>query len=734
MSNKKKSKQTSKNNNIQKIDVKKLDTSKSMLILLVFSLITMIFGRLTIKNEYIDVLKVFASLFIFGLSTFPLTYKLSKVFKDKGYFLSKTIGILICTFLIFVLGTFKILKFTTLNIWLVILAIALLNYLLIFPKIRKEITKEELLIFVTEEVILLFLLTIFSYVRGFKPEIEQTEKYMDYGIIMSIYKTDFFPIEDMWFSGRNLNYYYFGQVILATILKLFKTKVQTGYNVCLSTIIALSSINLGALIFNIGTRNGKSIKNSTIFGVLTSIATFFTASCHYLYYGVIKYIWDKSYIVYDSTRYIGYNPETNDKTIHEFPIYGFLLGDAHAYTINTIFVIGILSIAFIYYFKEHKNLKSKLLSPIVLLMGFFIGTFRMSNFWDFPIYLVVCSCILFARNIKETIWFKKEFFKETLITVIQLVEMYIVSAIIAIPFTINFKMISSEIKLAKNHSLPHQLFVLWGFFAIVFIIFLIKTIIQRKKTEKNILSLDFVFILLAICGLGLVFLTEVIYVKDIYENSGYARANTMFKLTYQAYILLSIAVSYFIYRFLECKEKIYVAIAIIAIIILGINSTYTGRYLKKDYGNIFDYKGYKCLDGSRYLTTSSSDEYKAINFINTSIEGRHKILEANTDSYSTGNKISSFTGNITIYGWATHEGLWNNYEESEERYNVVAKIYTGTDRDETIRELKKYGIEYIFIGPSEKNKFNDINFSLLESLGTKVFENANTELIKINTN
>ena len=56
---------------------------------------------------------------------------------------------------------------------------------------------------------------------------------------------------------------------------------------------------------------------------------------------------ETEYIVSDSTRYIGYNPPTNDKTIHEFPSYAFGLGDAHPYVINTIFIIGLLILIYI---------------------------------------------------------------------------------------------------------------------------------------------------------------------------------------------------------------------------------------------------------------------------------------------------------------------------------------------------------------------------------------------------
>lgn len=42
---------------------------------------------------------------------------------------------------------------------------------------------------------------------------------------------------------------------------------------------------------------------------------------------------------------------------------------------------------------------------------------------------------------------------------------------------------------------------------------------------------------------GLIAIPEFVYVRDIYEN-GHARANTMFKLTYQAYMLFGMTMGY----------------------------------------------------------------------------------------------------------------------------------------------------------------------------------------------
>ena len=53
---------------------------------------------------------------------------------------------------------------------------------------------------------------------------------------------------------------------------------------------------------------------------------------------------------------------------------------------------------------------------------------------------------------------------------------------------------------------------------------------------------DLVIVLFGLCALGLIVMPELIYVQDIYPNA--PRANTMFKLTYQGYMLFAICMAY----------------------------------------------------------------------------------------------------------------------------------------------------------------------------------------------
>ena len=67
---------------------------------------------------------------------------------------------------------------------------------------------------------------------------------------------------------------------------------------------------------------------------------------------------DYTYWFPNSTRYIGYYPAGNDKTIHEFPSYSFVLGDLHAHVVNLMFVVALISL--VYAMMQHYSGKNAL--------------------------------------------------------------------------------------------------------------------------------------------------------------------------------------------------------------------------------------------------------------------------------------------------------------------------------------------------------------------------------------
>ena len=85
-------------------------------------------------------------------------------------------------------------------------------------------------------------------------------------------------------------------------------------------------------------------------GFIAGAAVSLAGNFHYVLYGLLGEVFrlqgSENYWFPDSTRFIGYNPETQDKCIHEFPCYSFILGDDHAHMLNIMFVLTAVAILY----------------------------------------------------------------------------------------------------------------------------------------------------------------------------------------------------------------------------------------------------------------------------------------------------------------------------------------------------------------------------------------------------
>ena len=62
-----------------------------------------------------------------------------------------------------------------------------------------------------------------------------------------------------------------------------------------------------------------------------------------------------------------------------------------------------------------------------------------------------------------------------------------------------------------------------------------------------------------------------------------------------------------------------------------------------------------------------------------------------------------------------------------ERAQEVETIYTSTNQEEVKALLEKYQVEYIFVGAREREKYESLNESMLQSLGNVVFSDEQSQ-------
>ena len=754
-------------------------------------------------------------LFIFGIGTLPLAVRLWGKFSSGGFFLSQAMGLVLTCLVLWTLTHLKLCRTNLICIALSFLIVAVFCYV---PKslrkgfIEKLGSDDFIEAIVVEETAFLVVFFLMCYFKGFSPAINGQEKYMDYGFMMSMLRNDQLPANDMWLSGKSINYYYFGQYIWTIVTKVSNVPTGIAYNLAMCSATAMPfamSFSIGKFLIEAASRRGYFNNNIIKYaaGLLTGCAVSIWGNSHSFFYdqnsignGFLKFFQalgidvgrTDNFFYPDSTRYIGWNPKIindhgGDFTIEEFPFYSYLVGDLHAHVISMMVVLLIAAVVLSMISKvklptredielrhsldnlsgERSRVLSEFESTVTMplvLCGILLGCAQMTNYWDFLIYFIFCSmgffivntirsprfinipgAIVFVCNVGGILLIylaqgsnpSALFALEALLmaaaflfcvvsptalprTSFQMSFIFTLATLVALPFNLNFDMISNSLGKSRDHSTPYQLFILYGTHVIICLVFLVVTIIyknfryssptkakkaktygsaasvigseysytnpiQRFFSERNLID---IFVCgMVIVGLLLIAAPELFYVRDIY-TSGYLRSNTMFKFAFAAFIILSIAMIYSIARLMWLVNKkgrystAFFAVGLVFLLMLFVPAHYTIEALRQRSGEL-KHENYKTLDGTAYLDTHFSDKVSiqeygnlipyrdTINWFNENVEGSPVICEVYGDSYTDNCIVSAYTGLPTVFGWQTHEWLWRYHGIVDEETDIL---------------------------------------------------------------
>ncbi len=726
-------------------------------------------------------------LLILGLSVYPITAFLFSSFFDKGYIFSKVIAVLIISYLMFLFGTLHIFPFSQLSLSVLLIMLFVVN-IFIFKRTKKKIlNKSSVLLIIVEELLFFISLAIWTYIRAHEPSINGLEKFMDYGFINSILRSEYFPPTDIWFPPFPINYYYFGHLITAVLTKLSSLPSQYTYNLMVATLFAFTFVGS----FSIGYNLIKSLKfsktRSIIAGIVSGMLVAVAGNMQTIYAFFTAYtppdnpvpLWQLAFKPFDLFTSNGYwYPNATrfiPNTIHEFPIYSFVVSDLHGHVLDIpvvlTFIAFLLSIFLNYYSstdkqtKLPKQSKNILMRPLfkstkwnfrmihILVISFFLSVMYMTNVLDFGIYFLLCILVLgfllFSLYKKD----RKERFREIILSgkfITQCIKIFgtigVTSFIFSLPFSIHFKPFASGIGILcapdiltqkgkigpflfeANHCQRSEWWMLLTLYAFFYFFVAILGIYIWKHYRTKIKATFIFCVLLTGLSTLLIIIPEFVYIKDIYPD--HYRANTMFKLTYQAFIMLSLVSAFVISAIVIPTKKIVVSG--ITIILLSIVFLYPRFAIYSYYNSLTTYIG---IDGTAYLKTRYPYDYEAIQWINNNITGQPVILESQGDSYTDHERISANTGLPTVLGWTVHEWLWRgSYDIPAPRIPDVQTLYETSNIEQARALLKKYNVQYVYIGNMEKDKYPNLSQTKFSYLGGVVYQNKYVTIYKIAPN
>ena len=663
-------------------------------------------------NWILITLQWYLTLLVIGIIFTPLTKKIFKSFSfDFGYPFAKALGIILLSYFVFVLGIVKILPFSRLTLIFSLCLFAIINWMIHKKNVSNVKTQNFASLrmnpwpmIIVEEVLFIFCLFFWTFIRSQEPSIHGLEKFMDFGFINSILRTKFFPPKDIWYSPEPINYYYFGHLTGALLIKLSNIKASIGYNLILATIFAQGVTQVFSLIINIIKRYYQKISQfkAIIFGLIGAYFINLGGNLHTIYlftkgypnespipfWKIFSWFNPTIYWYPNATRFIPF-------TIHEFPSYSYVVADLHGHVFDIPFVLLTLAILFVM-FTEKLRTDAKFCVSTTFFLGFMSAVHCMTNAFDGPIYILLTLIIFF---------FMFGISVKFLINTVTLIVSFI---FFSLPFSWFFKPFVSGIGVncspkfltdigkigpflfeTGNCQISpfYMLFVLWGFFWISFLIFIFVVFKKNKQnnrpTHYQLPTTTLFILILFLFGIFLTIIPEFFYIKDIYPQ--HFRANTMFKLGYQAFSMMGIAsiITFFLIKHQHNNKKLPITnylLTIIFIFFLFFPSIYPYFSVPSYYGQL---NRPVQLDGQVWLKDNNIEDNEIIDYLNKNERGQPVILEAQGDSYTDYERISAFTGLPTVAGWWVHEWLWRGSSDIVgKRIPEIQKMYEDDIYDE----------------------------------------------------
>ncbi len=414
-----------------------------------------LFNTRALTNRYPAVAAIvwYLAIFLLGIVIYPFVRLALGGLPDKGYPLAKMAGILLLSYLSWLIGSANI-PVTRLTIWIVAGFLLVVNIILAKVQWAALVSewKERKSYFLRIELITLVFFLVSLLIRIGNPDLWHPyfggEKPMDFSYLNAVIRSTTFPPYDPWFAGGYINYYYFGFVIVGMIVKWLGIVPAIGYNLFLPTLFSLFAMGLFSSAWNLMCVVGEKIsqkppfigwedrKNLPMIGGLAAAIGVLVlgnlGTVRMIWHGLMKlaapggviepstfgqrFSWTFSGIAaFFNGMNLPYGPgqwywipsrAIPGDVITEFPFFTFLYGDPHAH----LFALPLTALALawaisILFGKWRWDWAGPMNRWLVIGSSLFLGavtmgSLRPTNTWDMPTYLAIGFVVVMYSGLK----------------------------------------------------------------------------------------------------------------------------------------------------------------------------------------------------------------------------------------------------------------------------------------------------------------------------------------------
>jgi YYY domain-containing protein len=411
-----------------------------------------------IKILFQEILPWYLAILAAGWLAFPLAARLMAFLPDRGYTLSRPLGLLFWGFLYWLLASLHLVQNDLGGVVLALLLVAVLSAAAGgragLRELRAWLGQQRNLLIVSEVLFALAFLG-WSLVRAVAPEAAGTEKPMELAFINAILHSDSFPPHDPWLSGYAISYYYFGYVMIAMLARITGLSGSVAFNLGGASWFALTALAAFGLVANLlalrkaQRANGPAVNGSHLAGgllaplfmllisnlegfleVLHARGLFWQqntagelSSSFWKWLDIQELInpptlpfqWDPQRIGgiwwWRASRVLQDYDLTGGsrEIIDEFPFFSYYLADLHPHVLSMPFVLLAVGLALNLYLRTRAGQDGPaglawFRRADLWLAAVVLGGLSFLNTWDFPVYLALFAAAYGLARYQQDGW------------------------------------------------------------------------------------------------------------------------------------------------------------------------------------------------------------------------------------------------------------------------------------------------------------------------------------------
>lgn len=322
----------------------------------------------------------------------PLARLLLGSFPDGGQGFARILVLIVAGWLVWFSASFGIIEFRVVWAWYAVVAVAVTGWMLAHSPLRVDSPAASTRAVFGAEAAFWIVFLLFLAFRFINPDswhpIWGGEKPMEFAHINAILRTPSFPAFDPWFSGGVLNYYYYGEYLVAFLIKLTGIPSEIAFNLAQPTFMGLAASAMYSIVVALSSRLSRDRVDPLVAG----------------FFGVVIFCLIGNLVsVWELLRALPNRPDFSfawtwnasraiDGAITEFPYFTGLYADLHAHLIALPITILVMALGFALATEPNSIVGA---IPKLVLLSLSLGTLSAANAWDVPVYAVLMIAAVF---------------------------------------------------------------------------------------------------------------------------------------------------------------------------------------------------------------------------------------------------------------------------------------------------------------------------------------------------